>query len=1352
MKRLVSFVMAVVLILTCLPLTHVSLKAGELPEQSGETKQWTLVTSEDWNTGGSFEENYWAVTSDSMTSSDLSIEATEDGLAINTAKQADHAWDAQAFFKITGEIKKGDTLFFGFKVKGISSGTDKISLNTRIRPSNDVNETTNFDITSATDGEWEQFYGSMVSTVDSADSANGYGTWVFQLGMAQQNFELADVFIVNVGQTSSETETGEAKIGTLVTCNDWNTGGYFGENYWKETSGSMTDSDLTITRSEDVLTINTAKKADQNWDAQAFFKITGEIKKGDTLFYGFKVKGVSSETSSDKISLNTRIRPSNDPNETTNFDITSTIDGEWEQFYGSMVSTVDSADSTNGYGTWVFQLGMAQQNFELADVFIVNVGQNPSGDDAENPVPGPDIDDGNVYTFEEIMQMYEAGKGELVTYPDALAEAAYTVQYQGNKINAGNFTVNQIDVANQNFDKALDITTTEVGDTAWDAQVFFNMDNTKKIEKDDVLFFGCKVRGISSVTNKEAMFVTANTRIRPDGSTSANFDITSSINADDENSWTQIFGAVAAPAASDDSKNGVWVFQLANAIQELQIADVFVINFGKEISVGSFPVMTKSYAGMEEDAQWRKDALARIEQIRKSDVSVKVVDEQGMPVENAEVRVEQTRHAFGFGTIVNVDDYSKMDASTQQKYKEAFSQIAHNRAGFENALKSNYITDAQRQVQVDDWLSYFKEKDIDVRGHVLIYGQDSRLNNVDMNGYKTDLANKDLLTADTVEGRTALQDWTANHINTYVTKYKGQIYNWDVVNENMTSHDWSDRLGGYDALVNWFEQAHEADPEAKLTYNDYGILSRDSGHQNYHYDLCKYLVDHDSAMTTIGIQGHVSLISPEEILSILDRFSTLGKEIEITEFTYEDDDPEFQAQFTRDFMIAVFSEEVVTSLTTWGFWEGCMYQPKAAMVDKNFNLKPNGQVWMDLVYDEWWTKESGNTDNAGIYTTRAFLGNHNVTIKANGTEYTYPLELDKNGSTLFVTLKNDGTVDVHSEHSYAAEWSSDASNHWHACICGEKADVGAHVESDWIVDGTADGKTSKHKECTVCGKILKTASDTEDGTKPGTEDGTKPGTETGTEDGTKPGTETVAAVKVYLTPALCIKKGSSTTLTASVFPKNTTDKITWSTSNKKVVTVTAKGKIKGIKKGTATITAKASNGKKAVCKVTVVTKNKKSTSVKLNVKSMTLNKGAYKQLKATITSKSTDKVTWNSSNKKVATVDKNGVVAGVKKGKATITAKTSSGKKATCKVTVKVPATKVTLNKTKATIVKGKTLTLKATVTPASSKETLTWSSSNKKVATVDGKGKVKALKKGKAVITVKTSNGKKATCNITVK
>ena len=62
-------------------------------------------------------------------------------------------------------------------------------------------------------------------------------------------------------------------------------------------------------------------------------------------------------------------------------------------------------------------------------------------------------------------------------------------------------------------------------------------------------------------------------------------------------------------------------------------------------------------------------------------------------------------------------------------------------------------------------------------------------------------------------------------------------------------------------------------------------------------------------------------------------------------------------------------------------------------------------------------------------------------------------------------------------HSYAADWKYDGTNHWHECECGDKADIAAHSASEWIVDTaateTADG--AKHKECTVCKKVLETA-------------------------------------------------------------------------------------------------------------------------------------------------------------------------------------------------------------------------------------------------------------------------------------
>ena len=249
-----------------------------------------------------------------------------------------------------------------------------------------------------------------------------------------------------------------------------------------------------------------------------------------------------------------------------------------------------------------------------------------------------------------------------------------------------------------------------------------------------------------------------------------------------------------------------------------------------------------------------------------------------------------------------------------------------------------------------------------------------------------------------------------------------------------------------------------------------------------------------------------------------------------------------------------------------------------------------------------------------------------------------------------------------------------------------------------------------------------------------------------------PKTVNPTSVKLSKT-SVSLTKGKSTTLKATVYPSNASNKkVTWTSSNKKVATV-SNGKITAKGAGTATITVKTANNKKATCKVTV--KNPKTvnpTSVKLSKSSVTLGKGKSTTLKATVnpSNATNKKVTWTSSNKKVVTVS-NGKITAKGVGTATITVKTANNKKATCRVTVKNLPTSVKVNKTSATLKKGKTLTLKATVNPTKNViNTVTWSTSNSKVATVKN-GKITAKGIGTAVITVKTSNGKTAKCTIKV-
>ncbi len=134
-------------------------------------------------------------------------------------------------------------------------------------------------------------------------------------------------------------------------------------------------------------------------------------------------------------------------------------------------------------------------------------------------------------------------------------------------------------------------------------------------------------------------------------------------------------------------------------------------------------------------------------------------------------------------------------------------------------------------------------------------------------------------------------------------------------------------------------------------------------------------------------------------------------------------------------------------------------------------------------------------------------------------------------------------------------------------------------------------------------------------------------------------------------------------------------------------------------------------------------------------------------------------VTWTSSDTSIVIVS-NGLIKGVKEGVATITSKSNNGKTATCEVTVTkqtttnitVDVTGITLDNTSSSIEVGKKLILTATINPTNaSNKTVTWTSSNTSIASVNSKGEVTGIKEGTVTITAKSNNGKTATCRVTV-
>lgn len=242
--------------------------------------------------------------------------------------------------------------------------------------------------------------------------------------------------------------------------------------------------------------------------------------------------------------------------------------------------------------------------------------------------------------------------------------------------------------------------------------------------------------------------------------------------------------------------------------------------------------------------------------------------------------------------------------------------------------------------------------------------------------------------------------------------------------------------------------------------------------------------------------------------------------------------------------------------------------------------------------------------------------------------------------------------------------------------------------------------------------------------------------------------------------------GQSINIEATIDPKDSTDFITWSSSDEEVATVDSNGKVTARKEGSVTITAKANDKVLDSCVIYVVPAGSVGgdgginaievypTSITLSDKEKELAPGETYKFVISLQPDgvTNDVITWSSSDITVATVY-NGEVTAVKPGTTKITAKTSNGIEASATVTVKEVAVKnIIIDRKSESVTVGGSVTIVPEIEPATATNlSLAWSSSNKDIAKVDGNGVVTGLKVGKTTITVKASNGVKASVEVNV-
>lgn len=436
---------------------------------------------------------------------------------------------------------------------------------------------------------------------------------------------------------------------------------------------------------------------------------------------------------------------------------------------------------------------------------------------------------------------------------------------------------------------------------------------------------------------------------------------------------------------SRNANGSAIVFFLGYLPQTLEIADVKLSTFGKNFDVSTLYNSEPRYKGAEPDAPWRAAAQERIERIRKGELTLQIVDATGKPVPNATVEIRQTRSAFGWGTAV-VAGRVLADGPDADRYRDFLAKYC-NRAVFENDLKWFGWQNRRNRADVFRALDWLDKRQIDVRGHCLVWP--SWRNSTPR--WKELASNPEALDA-------AIRE----HIRDEASSLRGRVVDWDVVNE---IHDNNDilKILGDNILVDWFQEARAADPNARLFINDYGILSGeglDRRKQTSYFQAIKKLLDAGAPVGGIGMQSHFGQTAtpPERLLEILDRFAELGLPISITEHDVDTVDKKFQADFTRDFMTAAFSHPAVDEILVWGFWERSHWRPESAYFTADWTPTPAGKVWTELVGETWRSNFDATSNEDGTVATRVFLGDYRITVRVGDKMSTIETTVEKNAA------------------------------------------------------------------------------------------------------------------------------------------------------------------------------------------------------------------------------------------------------------------------------------------------------------------------------------------------------------------
>jgi len=430
---------------------------------------------------------------------------------------------------------------------------------------------------------------------------------------------------------------------------------------------------------------------------------------------------------------------------------------------------------------------------------------------------------------------------------------------------------------------------------------------------------------------------------------------------------------------------------LTSLVRTRVLASVTVLVAGISLEVLAADLQSAPAAAAAPPAQtlhagnWQAAAKARIEQHRKADARITVVDAAGNPVPDVELTVKQTRHAFLFGCNIFAFDSYRQQRDTDT-YRHRFKDL------FNYATLPFY------------WPSYERRRGQPRHAELEHIARWCRANHITTKGHP--LAWNFADPAWLPEDPDVIRQLQLARIRDCVTRFHGLIDIWDVVNE-ATHFDresfqqrapkltrmWKE-TGQIEFVAQCFRAAREANPSATLLINDYRT-------DPAYGKLMRQLI---AAMgkrpfDVIGIQSHMhnGIWSNDKLWEVCERFSQFHVPLHFTELTVVSgksgwelarregqwqSTPEGevkQAEDTVRIYTMLFSYPAVTAITWWDLGDRHAWQrAPAGLLRKDLSPKPAYEQLHDLIRRQWWTQTTVRTDAQGRATFRGFLGDYDI--------------------------------------------------------------------------------------------------------------------------------------------------------------------------------------------------------------------------------------------------------------------------------------------------------------------------------------------------------------------------------------